>query len=57
MEETKVTEQVVETTTQEPTQATEPYKVFATEDEYKREMQSLTSKGKFELLKELNAKT
>jgi hypothetical protein len=34
-----------------------PYKVFNSEDEYKKEVQSLSSKAKYELLKELNAKS
>jgi hypothetical protein len=60
-QETQVQEQVTETSTQEQTaapqeQTASPYKVFANEDEYKKEIQSTSSKAKYEMLKELNVK-
>jgi hypothetical protein len=44
---------------QKPVEATTsqaPFKVYASEDEFKKEFQSVSSKAKFEMLKELGAK-
>jgi hypothetical protein len=56
-QELQVQEQTAEVTTQpEQTEVTQPFKVFSNEDEYKKEIQSVSSKAKYELLKELGAK-
>jgi hypothetical protein len=61
MEDTKqqVQEQTEKVTTPEhkPTEQTgAPYKVYTSEDEFKKEVQSLSSKAKFEMLKEVGVK-
>lgn len=55
MEENKipvVEEQTIVPTHEEP----KPFKVYASEDEYRKDVQSVASKSKFELLKELGIK-
>jgi hypothetical protein len=53
----QVQEQTAEVTTQpEQAKVSQPFKVFSNEDEYKKEIQSVSSKAKYELLKELGAK-
>lgn len=60
MDETNVnietTEQVDTSTQSEDTITTEPFKTFTTEDDYKKELQSVSSKAKYEILKELGIK-
>jgi hypothetical protein len=47
------TEQAVATT---PTEPGKPFKVYNSEDEFKKEAQSIASKAKYEVLKDLNVK-
>jgi hypothetical protein len=51
-------EQVADATPTESAnpEETKPYKVYASEDEFKKEVQSLSSKAKYALLQELNVK-
>lgn len=60
MEETNVnieTTEQVDTSTQEDNNTTnEPFKTFTTEDDYKKELQSISSKAKYDILKELGIK-
>jgi hypothetical protein len=39
-----------------PVEESKPFKVYSSEDEYKKELQSVASKAKFALLQELNLK-
>jgi hypothetical protein len=58
-QETTVQEQTTVTTQEQttaPQEQSQPYKVFTSEDEYRKEIQSTSSKAKYEMLKELNVK-
>lgn len=51
--EVKAVEEIAETVTEEVAEKTEPFKVFETEDDYNKIIQSASGKAKGEILKEL----
>ena len=55
--EVKAVEEIAETVTEEVAETTEPFKVFETEDDYNKIIQSASGKAKGEILKELGINT
>lgn len=55
--EVKAVEEIAETVTEEVAEKTEPFKVFETEDDYNKIIQSASGKAKGEILKELGINT